>query len=94
MKEITGQMVKVLNAGRYTRRSDTKFITDNIDRLINSERGYVNGIRALRDAANCPCRSSFSICETRASSSIRPVIRRADRTSASTHSTHSSPPPR
>ncbi len=50
MHEVTDQLTKLLNQGRYTRRSDPAFIKANIERLTTSERGYLNGIAALRDS--------------------------------------------
>ena len=75
MKDITAQVVKVLNEGRYTRRSDTKFITDNIDRLTTSERGYVNGIRALRDSGELAVPFLVQYLRDPSKQEYQPVIR-------------------
>lgn len=50
MKDVTGQIVDLLNKGRYTRRGDPEVIKQNIERLATNERAYLNGIRALRDS--------------------------------------------
>jgi hypothetical protein len=49
-RQTTEQIIKVLNQGRYTRRSEPNFIMQNIERLTSSSRGYQNGIAQLRDS--------------------------------------------
>lgn len=41
---------KILIEGRYTRRTDSKFITANIERLITNQIGYENGLTNLRNS--------------------------------------------
>jgi hypothetical protein len=49
-RDVTEQIVKLLNQGRYTRRSDPTWIKSNIERLIVNERGYLNALSNLRDS--------------------------------------------
>ena len=41
---------KILTDGRYARRSDSKFIQSNIERLIANQIGYQNGLTNLRNS--------------------------------------------
>ena len=41
---------KILIDGRYARRTDQKFITSNIERLITNQIGYENGLTNLRNS--------------------------------------------
>ncbi|MGH7178420.1 MAG: HEAT repeat domain-containing protein [Tepidisphaeraceae bacterium] len=50
MADVTGQIVKVLNHGRYARRSDPTYIKNNIERLVTNERAYILAIGQLRDS--------------------------------------------
>lgn len=50
MRPITSQLMDKLNAGYLARRSDPKFIKENIEKLGVNERGYALGIAKLRQS--------------------------------------------
>jgi HEAT repeat protein len=50
MRDVTIQVMALLNKGRYELRHDPKFIEQNIQRLADGERGFMNGVAALRDS--------------------------------------------
>jgi outer membrane biosynthesis protein TonB len=50
LKDVTSQIMTVLNEGRRTRRSDPAAIEANVKRLINPGRGYMQAMRSLRDS--------------------------------------------
>lgn len=50
LAENAKALQKVLTDGRYTRRTDQKFITTNIERLITNQIGYENGLANLRNS--------------------------------------------
>jgi hypothetical protein len=50
MKDVTLQVMQLLNKGRYELRHDPKYIDQNIIRLSDGVRGFMNGVAALRDS--------------------------------------------
>lgn len=50
ISESAKALQKVLIEGRYARRTDAKFITQNIERLITNQIGYENGLANLRNS--------------------------------------------
>ncbi|HEX4123492.1 MAG TPA: hypothetical protein VHY37_02120, partial [Tepidisphaeraceae bacterium] len=50
MSDVSQQIIQLLNKGRYSLRHDLKYIDQNIERLTDGERGFMNGVAALRDS--------------------------------------------
>ncbi|MEA2734048.1 MAG: hypothetical protein QOE14_499, partial [Humisphaera sp.] len=50
LKDISSQIITVLNEGRRLRRADPYAIQRNVERLINVGRGYQLALRELRDS--------------------------------------------
>lgn len=50
LKDVTSQIIGVLNQGRSLRRADPYAIQRNIERLINPGRGYILAVRELRES--------------------------------------------
>jgi hypothetical protein len=48
--ELAGKMLDIIDKGRYTKRNDTRVITDEIDRLSSSARGRITAVERLKDA--------------------------------------------
>ncbi len=50
LKDVTTQILTILNDGRRTRRGNPEAIEANVKRLTNSGRGYMLAVRELRDS--------------------------------------------
>jgi hypothetical protein len=50
MKAVATQLIELLNKGRFTRRQDQQYITDNIKRLNQGERAYMLAMQELRNS--------------------------------------------
>ena len=48
LRDVTAQLLNVLSQGQFARRADTKFIENNIQRLITTDRGFAIGVDNLR----------------------------------------------
>jgi len=50
LAELSSQIVGLIEKGRFIRRCDPKIIVEEIKRLSNGSRGWLNGVRRLQDA--------------------------------------------
>jgi hypothetical protein len=50
LAEMAGKILDIIDKGRYTKRSDTTVIADEINRLSSSARGRITAVERLKDA--------------------------------------------
>ena len=50
MKQVASQVLDVLNKGRFARRQNQQYISQNIDQLAQGERAYMLAIQQLRNS--------------------------------------------
>lgn len=79
LKDVATQVQALLVEGRYARRSDSSFITENIDRLIVNELGYRNGLANLRNSGELAVPILLDYLRSPSKSTYHGQIRRAIR---------------
>ncbi|HEY7090530.1 MAG TPA: hypothetical protein VH518_20700 [Tepidisphaeraceae bacterium] len=77
MKDITGQLVKVISDGYRARRSSPAFILEQINRLGVNERAYGLGMSRLRESGELAVPFMIEILRDPAKKNMTPLVRRA-----------------
>jgi hypothetical protein len=79
MKPVATQLIDLMNKGRFARRQDQEFITNNIKRLNQGERAYMLGIQQLRNSGELAVPQMVSILVSQDPGDVQyhDVIRRA-----------------
>jgi HEAT repeat protein len=77
MKDVTTQLITVLNKGHEARRADPKYIEENIKLASENERGYDLAIGRLRDSGELAVQFMIDDLRDPAKEQYHPAIRRA-----------------
>lgn len=77
LKETVDALQEVLIEGRYARRSEASYITQNIDRLIVNEVGYNNGLANLRNSGELAVPIMLDYLRSPSKAATHGAIRRA-----------------
>ena len=77
MREASNDLMKLLDKGRYERRKDKAYIEENIARLGNGERAYINGVSRLRDSGELAVPYLIGALQDPGKAPIHDSIRRA-----------------
>ena len=79
MKPVATQLIDMLNKGRFARRQDQQYITDNIKRLNQGERAYILAMQDLRNSGELavPAMINLLVSQTPEDVQYHDVLRRA-----------------
>jgi hypothetical protein len=76
MRDVTTQLINVLDKGHAARRADPKYIAQNIDLLATNDRGYDLAIDRLRDSGDLAVPIMIDDLRDPAKAPLHPAIRR------------------
>lgn len=77
MQDSATKITSMLELGRQTRRSDPKYIVENVERLSSGERAYLNAMGRLRQSGELAVPFMLGYLRDPAKAQYHPAIRRA-----------------
>ncbi len=93
MHDAASQLDKLLDTGRQVRRKDPKYIEENIQRLGNGERAFMNAVTRLRESGELAVPQMIEDLKDPAKAELHEPIRRGLVALGAKRSIRFSPPP-